>query len=185
MLFFKFLFITLFFFFFYNCYLFITLFDCAGSSLLHKGSGKPGLLCSCVCGFSLQRLLLLWSTGSRCVGFSSCSMGLAASSHVESFWARGWTHVPCIGRRILNHWTTKKVLYYCFLILYAPLPLFWCFFLFFFFLENLIYNIIFIACVFNTLNLLIFSLLTDRRDLGQKGNIFLKTLALWSLCPFS
>ena len=42
-----------------------------------------------------------WSLGQ--VGFSSCSMAL------ESSWAKDWTHVPCIGRQILNHWTTREI----------------------------------------------------------------------------
>ena len=29
--------------------------------------------------------------------------------HVGSSQTRGRTHVPCIGRRILNHWTTREV----------------------------------------------------------------------------
>ena len=35
--------------------------------------GRAGFLVWCL-GFSLQWLLLLWSTGSRCVGFSSCGV---------------------------------------------------------------------------------------------------------------
>ena len=46
-------------------------------------------------GFSLWRLLLLQRTG--------------ALQHVESFWTRNQTHVPCIGRWIPNHRTTKEV----------------------------------------------------------------------------
>ena len=42
-------------------------------------------------GFSLQWFLLLWH------------IGLVAPGHVESSQARDRTHVPCIGRRILNH----------------------------------------------------------------------------------
>ena len=29
---------------------------------------------------------------------------------MESSQTRDWTHVPCIGRQILNHWTTRKSL---------------------------------------------------------------------------
>ena len=32
-------------------------------------------------------------------------MGLVALWHVGSFWTRGWTCVPCIGRQILYHCT--------------------------------------------------------------------------------
>ena len=61
-------------------------------------------------GFSLRCLLWLWSTGSRCTGFSSCGawaqelwcMGLSS-------WTRDRTRVPCIGRRILNHSATREV----------------------------------------------------------------------------
>ena len=35
-------------------------------------------------------------------------MGLVAPQHVGSSWTRGRTHVPCIGRRILNHWATRE-----------------------------------------------------------------------------
>ena len=44
---------------FFINYLFIFVFGCVGSLL------------RCA-GFSLPWLLLLWSTGSRCMGFSSC-----------------------------------------------------------------------------------------------------------------
>ena len=36
-------------------------------------------------------------------------MGSFALRHVESSWTRDWTHVPCISRWTLNHWTTKEV----------------------------------------------------------------------------
>ena len=35
-------------------------------------------------------------------------MGLVAPWHVGSSWTTAWTHVPCIGRRILNHCTTRE-----------------------------------------------------------------------------
>ena len=35
--------------------------------------------------------------------------GLAAPRHLESSRARGPTRVPCVDRRILNHWTTREV----------------------------------------------------------------------------
>ena len=31
--------------------------------------------------------------------------------HMGSSWTRYQTHVPCIGRQILNHWTTREVPY--------------------------------------------------------------------------
>ena len=44
-------------------------------------------------------------------------MGLVVPQHVESPLARNWTHVPCTGRKILNHWTireTLQIIFYCF-----------------------------------------------------------------------
>ena len=37
-------------------------------------------------------------------------MGLVAPWHVGSSWTRAQTHVPCIGRRILNHCATREAL---------------------------------------------------------------------------
>ena len=42
-------------------------------------------------------------------------MGLVAPRHVESSWTRGQTHVSCISRWILNHWTTREVPFTCIL----------------------------------------------------------------------
>ena len=106
------------------------IFGCIGSSLPHAGfslvaasGGYSSLWCA---GFSLQWLLLLWSIGSRCMGFSSCGtraqqlwcMGLVAPRHVGSSRARDQTCVPCISRQILNHCATRKSLNFdfsCFL----------------------------------------------------------------------
>ena len=67
-------------------------------------------------GFSLPWLLLLRSTGSRCMCFSSCGAraqelwltGLVAPWHVGSSRTRAQTHVPCLDRWILNHCTTRE-----------------------------------------------------------------------------
>ena len=61
---------------------------------------------------------------SRCSNFSCCRaqdlgawaqqfwcMGLDALQRVESSWTRDQTPVPCIGRWILYHWTTREVLH--------------------------------------------------------------------------
>ena len=37
-------------------------------------------------------------------------VGLIALQHVESSLTRDQTHVPCIGRWILNYWATREVL---------------------------------------------------------------------------
>ena len=73
--------------------------------------------------------LKLWHAGPfivRCRLFSSCSAyGLSGcgvrASLPHSMWGlssptRGWTCVPCIGRQILNHWTTREVLHIYFRI---------------------------------------------------------------------
>ena len=70
---------------------------------------------------SLWWLLLLWSMGSGHSDFSSCGSraleassvavvhGLNCSQHVESSQTRVQPHILCIGRLILNHWTTRGV----------------------------------------------------------------------------
>ena len=58
-------------------------------------------------GFLLRWHLLLPCTGPRHPGFSSCC--LAALQHVESSQSRARTWVPCLGRWILNRWTTRGV----------------------------------------------------------------------------
>ena len=42
------------------------------------------------------------------MGFSTCCVSLVAAWYVVSSWTRDWTCVPCIGREILNHWTTRE-----------------------------------------------------------------------------
>ena len=108
-------------------------------SLVVLSGGYSLLRCT---GFSLQWLLLFRSTGSRHVSFSSYGMraqqmwlmgsraqaqqlwcmGLVAPRHVGSFRTRARTHVPFIGRQILNHCATREVPY--FLIWTSLLPLF-------------------------------------------------------------
>ena len=97
-----------------------------GLSLVVASRGYSSLQCT---GFSLQWLLLLRSMGSRRAGFSSCGTraqqlwlmgsraqaqqlwhtGLVAPQHVGSSRTRARTRVPCIGKRILNHCTTREV----------------------------------------------------------------------------
>ena len=107
--------------FFWLCWVFIAT---HGLSLAAASGGYSLLRCV---GFSLRWLLLLWSTGSRHMGFSNCGtqaqqlwltgsgaqqlwrMGLVAPRHRESSRTRDRTHGPCIGRWILNHCTTREV----------------------------------------------------------------------------
>ena len=112
-----------FFFFFWLCWVFVA---ARGLSLVASGSYT---LLQCT-GFSLWWLVLLRSTGSRRMGFSSCGVwtqqlwlagsraqaqqlwhtGLVAPWHVGSSRTRARTCVPCIGRWILNHCATREVL---------------------------------------------------------------------------
>ena len=68
---------------------------------------------------------------SHCIGSSYCRAwaqvhgwevvltGLVAPRHVESSRTRDQTRVPCIGRWILNHWTTREVPQSAFLSTYC------------------------------------------------------------------
>ena len=97
-----------------------------GLSLAVENGGYSSLQCA---GFSLRWLLLLQNRGSRHAGFSICSTraqqlwltgsraqaqqlwctGLVAPRHVASSRTRARTRVPCIGRRILQHCTTREI----------------------------------------------------------------------------
>ena len=108
---------------FWLCWVFVAV---PGLSLVVASRGHSSMRCT---GFSLWWLLLLWSIGSRHMGFSSCGVqaqqlwlmgcraqaqelwrtGLVALQHVRSSRTRPWTRVPCIGRRILNHCATREV----------------------------------------------------------------------------
>ena len=85
-----------------------------GLSLVAVSAGYSLLWCV---DFSLL-WLPLWSTGSRCAGFSIWSkraqefwgMTLVASWDVGSPRIRDQTCIPCTGRQIPNHWTTREVL---------------------------------------------------------------------------
>ena len=57
------------------------------------------------CGLRAQQL---WLVGSRAQAQQLWRMGLVAPRHVGSSWTRAQTCVPCVGRRILNHCTTRE-----------------------------------------------------------------------------
>ena len=61
-------------------------------------------------GFSLQRLILLQSPGSRARAWEVWCTGLSAPQHVGFSQTMDWTRVPCTVRGILYHWTTRKTL---------------------------------------------------------------------------
>ena len=86
---------------------------------------------------SLRWLLLLQSKGSRAhVGSGLAALrlgsqaqelwltGLVAPWHAESSCTRDQTRVPCIGRRILSHWTTREVLKWFFFFFSFIQPVF-------------------------------------------------------------
>ena len=63
------------------------------------------------CRLQSTRALQLWYMGSRARGLSSCSM---RAQLTRGMWdlsspTRDRTRISCIGRRILNHWTTREV----------------------------------------------------------------------------
>ena len=67
-------------------------------------------LCLCQVFVALRGLSLVAAGG----GFSYCRAPaslscIAAPQHVEPFHTRDRTHVPCLGRRILIHYATRKV----------------------------------------------------------------------------
>ena len=70
-----------------------------------------GLHC-CLRAFSScsKRDLLFWSTGSRYMGSGVVVPGLNCPEAHGPSQIREWTHVPWIGRRILNHLTTSVCL---------------------------------------------------------------------------
>ena len=93
----------------------------AGSLLLHRlfsccGERWTGVV---VWGFLIAVAYLIVEHGSRVCGLQQlCCMGLAALQYVEFSQTRDRTCVPCTGRRILNHWTTREVLIVIFLFIF-------------------------------------------------------------------
>ena len=59
--------------------------------------------CFCNAAFFFFFKDYLWHMGSAVV-----VDGLVASWHVGSSWTRDHTYVPCTGRQIINHWTTRE-----------------------------------------------------------------------------
>ena len=112
-----------------------------------------GLRC-CLWAFSScgrQGLLLVMASPAVAlghVGSSSCR----SQAHVGSSQSRNQTYIPCIGKQILNHWTTKEAptsIFYLFIyFLKAQLYLFILFFFIFLILifllvgGLLLYNIV-------------------------------------------
>ena len=82
-------------------------FSCWGEQGLLSSCGKLGLLPV----VAVLRLLTVVASLVAEPGHASLwAVGLVALWHVGSSWIRE-THVPCIGRWILNHCSTREVLY--------------------------------------------------------------------------
>ena len=58
----------------------------------------------------VQRLLTVLASLAAEHRLSSCGTGLVFPWHVSSSWTRDRTCVPCIGRQVLIHCTTREVL---------------------------------------------------------------------------
>ena len=98
------------------------IFGCVGSSLLCAGflqlrqvgaTFHCGARASYCGGFSCYRALgmwaqQLWLAGSRAQDQQLWRTGLVVPRHVGSSWTRDQTHVPCIGRWVLNHCATRE-----------------------------------------------------------------------------
>ena len=117
----------------YTCCFYYLFSGYMSSLLLHAGfhyTRRVGAALWLWCeGLSLRWPLCCRTQALGCTGFSTCGVwaqllqlegsraqvqwlwhtGLAAPQHVESFWTKDRTHVPCIGRQTLNHWSTKEV----------------------------------------------------------------------------
>ena len=87
---------------------------CLGFSLVSESGGYSS---SWYVDFSLP-WHLLWSAGSRwVVGFGSCgpqslqhrlsSCDSQTLEYAGASWTGARTRIPCIGRRVLYHWTTR------------------------------------------------------------------------------
>ena len=63
-------------------------------------------------GLQVHGLQQLWLAGSRAQAQQLWLAGLVAPWHVQSSRTRDQTRVPCLGRQILNHCTTREVLYH-------------------------------------------------------------------------
>ena len=66
-------------------------------------------------GFSCFRVRALGGAGSVVLAHR-----LSCSAHVGSSWTRDGTHVLCIGRWALNHWTSREILQLIILLLFHP-----------------------------------------------------------------
>ena len=111
-------------FFFFN--LFLTVLDLRCCTRAFSSCGERGLLFVVVHGLLIavaslvaehrlqaHRLQQLWLAGSRAQAQQLWHTGLVVPWHAGSSRTRARTRVPCIGRRILNHCTTREAWEVC------------------------------------------------------------------------
>ena len=87
-------------------------FGCAGPFFAARGLSLGAAsrnYTNCCAGFSLLQLLLLQSTSFGAQAQYLCCLSLVAPRHMVSSQTRDQTCVPCTGRWILYHWTTREV----------------------------------------------------------------------------
>ena len=109
-----------FFFFFLNLFIIflfmsvLVFISVRGLSLVAASGGHSSSRCA---GLSLSRPLLLRRQAPDAQAQQLWLTGPVALRHVGSSQTRAQTHVPCIGRQILNQCATREAqLYFCFLI---------------------------------------------------------------------
>ena len=90
----------------------------AGSSLHHTESFAVSCESFNCCSGSVS----LWCMGSKAYGLSTCM----CAQLIPGMWDlsslfRDQTHIPCIAKKILNHWPIREVLYFTNLILHLLL----------------------------------------------------------------
>ena len=89
---------------FYNCFSFLAALGLHSCARVFSSCGERGLLF-----VEVRGLQELWLTGSRAQVQNLWRTGLVTARHVGSSQTRDRTHVPCTGRRILNHCATREV----------------------------------------------------------------------------
>ena len=89
---------------FWLCWVFIAV---PGLSLVADSGGYSSLRCT---DFSLQWLLLLWSKAPGAQAPGAVAHGLSCPGAWGPSLTKYETPVPCNGRWIFNHWTTKETL---------------------------------------------------------------------------
>ena len=91
-------------------YLFLAVLDLSRCTQISLVMTSGGYSLVAMQGFSLQRLLSLWSTGSRAHGLQKLQLsGLVALGPGGASWTRDQTQVPCTSRWVLNHRTTREI----------------------------------------------------------------------------